>query len=181
MRGHGRRERAASRRRPAASWSVLLTAAVTALAVACTGPGHVSPEGSGHGASAGACGGPAASAYFAGARMVFTGTMLPGPAADVGGHSVLVSPTRARVTRYLKGHGPWVVTVRTAWRTAAASPPPAKTASSRRPGTTGRSTRTHRGCPTTRPCAAAPGQRGRRHDCGLMTAGAGRAATGRKS
>src|SRR5437763_839316 len=63
---------------------------------------------------------------------------------------------------------------RPAWRTAGASPPPAKTASSRRPGSTGRSTRTHRGCPTTRPCVAAPGQRGRRHDCGLMTAGRAR-------
>jgi hypothetical protein len=46
--------------------------------------------------------------------VVFTGTMLPGPTADLGRHRVLVSPARVLVTRYLKGHGPKIVTVATA-------------------------------------------------------------------
>jgi hypothetical protein len=46
--------------------------------------------------------------------MVFSGTMLSGPTADLGSHRVLVSPARVRVTRYLKGHGPKIVTVATA-------------------------------------------------------------------
>ncbi len=45
--------------------------------------------------------------------MVFVGTMLVGGAANLGGHSVLASPARVRVSRYLKGAGPGVVTVAT--------------------------------------------------------------------
>lgn len=47
--------------------------------------------------------------------MVFTGTALPGPTASAGSAgAVLTSPARFRVTRYLKGSGPAVVTVQTA-------------------------------------------------------------------
>jgi hypothetical protein len=74
----------------------------------------VSSEGSGTGTSAGSCATATSSEYFAAARMVFTGTMLPGPTADLSGHRVLVSPARVRVARYLKGHGPKIVTVATA-------------------------------------------------------------------
>jgi hypothetical protein len=47
------------------------------------------------------------------ARTVFVGVMLPGPTVGIGGRSVLASPARMRVVRYLKGHGPAVVTVST--------------------------------------------------------------------
>jgi hypothetical protein len=36
--------------------------------------------------------------------------MLPGPAVDLGSRPVLVSSARVRVTRYLKGKGPYIVT-----------------------------------------------------------------------
>ena len=39
--------------------------------------------------------------------------MLPGRSVEVGGASVLVSPARVHVTRYLKGTGPTVVSVTT--------------------------------------------------------------------
>jgi hypothetical protein len=39
--------------------------------------------------------------------------MLAGRTADLGGHSVLLTPARVRVTRYLKGDGPNVVSVAT--------------------------------------------------------------------
>jgi hypothetical protein len=45
--------------------------------------------------------------------VVFVGTMLAGGAANLGGHSVLVSPARVRVSHYLKGAGPHVVSVAT--------------------------------------------------------------------
>jgi hypothetical protein len=37
--------------------------------------------------------------------------MLAGPTAEVNGRRVLVSPARVRVTRYLKGSGPAVISV----------------------------------------------------------------------
>ena len=40
--------------------------------------------------------------------------MLRGPTVRVGGRRVLGSPARMRVTRYLKGHGPWTVRLDTA-------------------------------------------------------------------
>ena len=63
--------------------------------------------------SAGSCGvGP--SGVMGAGRTVFVGVMLPGPSVSMGGRSVLVSPARVRVVRYLKGRGPAVVTVETA-------------------------------------------------------------------
>lgn len=66
---------------------------------------------SGEGAS---CGGPSSPAYLASARTAFIGVMLPGPTVSTGQGSVLASPARVRVVRYLKGTGPPVVTVVTA-------------------------------------------------------------------
>jgi hypothetical protein len=123
MRSHGESDRRAAAPRLTAAWAALLAGPIATLAVACTSAphlssegsssAHVSSEGSGTGTSAGSCAAATSSEYFA-ARMVFTGTMLPGPTADLGGHRVLVSPARVRVTRYLKGHGPKIVTVATA-------------------------------------------------------------------
>jgi hypothetical protein len=65
--------------------------------------------------AAGVCAAMSASAYLAGARAVFIGTALGGPAAEAGSAgAVLLSPARFRVIRYLKGSGPRVVTVQTA-------------------------------------------------------------------
>lgn len=114
MRRQGNSDRRAAAPRPPAARAVVLAVLVAALAVACSSSAQVSSGGSGNVTSAGSCGGPVASEYFAGARMVFTGTMLPGPTAYLGGHRVLVSPARVRVSRYLKGHGPKIVTVATA-------------------------------------------------------------------
>lgn len=124
MRSHGKSNRRAAAPRLPAAWAALLAGPVAALAVACassapvspegSSSAHVSSEGSGTGTSAGSCAAATSSEYFAAARIVFTGTMLPGPTADLGGHRVLVSPARVRATRYLKGHGPKIVTVATA-------------------------------------------------------------------
>ncbi|MBV9000328.1 MAG: hypothetical protein JO304_14795, partial [Solirubrobacterales bacterium] len=51
---------------------------------------------------------------FAAARLVFVGVMLPGRTTRAGGRSVLGSPARMRVERYLKGEGPRTVVVDTA-------------------------------------------------------------------
>ena len=65
--------------------------------------------------SAGSCAAERPSVHLASARVVFTGTALPGPTADAGSAgAVLASPARFRVAHYLKGSGPPVVTVRTA-------------------------------------------------------------------
>ena len=124
MRSHGESDPRAAAPRLTAAWAALLAGAIATLAVACTSAAHVSPEGSSSeqvssegsdtGTSAGSCAAATSSEYFAAARTVFTGTMLPGPTADLGGHRVLVSPARVRVTGYLKGHGPKIVTVVTA-------------------------------------------------------------------
>jgi hypothetical protein len=121
MRSHGESDPRAAAPRLTAAWAALLAGAITTLAVACTSAARVSPEGSSSeqvssegsdtGISAGSCAAATSSEYFAAARTVFTGTMLPGPTADLGGHRILVSPARVRVTGYLKGHGPKIVTV----------------------------------------------------------------------
>jgi hypothetical protein len=49
--------------------------------------------------------------YLNDARLVFEGVMLAGPTATVGGRQVLAGTARVRVIRYVKGHGPAVVTV----------------------------------------------------------------------
>lgn len=82
--------------------------ALLAVTVAACGssasPGH---------SSAGSCAAGSPSAYFAAARMVFIGILQPGPVVSTGQGSVLASPARVRVVRYLRGNGPAVVTVRT--------------------------------------------------------------------
>jgi hypothetical protein len=45
---------------------------------------------------------------------VFVGTTLTGSTVILGGRSVLLSPARVRVSHYLKGAGPHVVSVATA-------------------------------------------------------------------
>lgn len=65
--------------------------------------------------SAGSCAAERPSVNLAWARVVFTGTSLPGPTADAASAgAVLASPARFRVTSYLKGSGLPVVTVQTA-------------------------------------------------------------------
>lgn len=91
---------------PLTAYAALLALPLAVVITACgSSPSHQS--------SAGSCAANTAAGYFAGARIVFIGTMLAGGTADVGGHSVLVSPARVRVMRYLKGHGPGVVSVMT--------------------------------------------------------------------
>ncbi|HEY7433450.1 MAG TPA: hypothetical protein VH641_22250 [Streptosporangiaceae bacterium] len=119
----------------------LLVAPVAALAVACGsaagvtsngGPGggtggsggsgnptggSGNPTGGSGNTSGGGTGGAASCAYLtqpaylAQARVVFVGTTLPGRTVLDG---LLVTPARIRVSRYLKGSGPAVVTVQTA-------------------------------------------------------------------
>jgi hypothetical protein len=113
MRTQGTFTRRAIVRRPQATRTALLAIPVAALAVACSSPARVSSERSGNGSSAGLCAAATSSEYFAEARIAFSGTMLAGPVADLGGHRVLVSPARVRVTRYLKGNGPKIVMVAT--------------------------------------------------------------------
>jgi hypothetical protein len=113
MRTFGTFMRQASGRRQSAARTAQLAVPIAALAVACSSPTHASSGGSGNGTSAGLCAAAAASEYFAWARIVFTGTMLPGPMVDLGGHRVLMSPAWVRVIRYLKGNGPKIVTVAT--------------------------------------------------------------------
>jgi hypothetical protein len=88
---------------------MIFGAAITIAASACAGSG-------GAVVSSGvvSCANRPASSYLASARVAFTGVMLPGPAVSTGQGSVLVSPARVRVTRYLKGSGPPIVTVVTA-------------------------------------------------------------------
>jgi hypothetical protein len=72
--------------------------------------------------AAGSCAAMSASAHLASARAVFIGTAQDGPAAEAGSAGeVLLSPARFRVTRYLKGSGPRVVTVQTALTTRGGS------------------------------------------------------------
>ena len=78
-------------------------ATVIMTTAACGGPA------AGGQASAGSCGGNG-SGYLASAKVAFIGDMLPGAHDDSG---LLTSPAKVRVVRYLKGHGPAVVTVET--------------------------------------------------------------------
>ena len=91
--------------RPPTACMAMTSLSAAVLIVACSG--------SSHGSSGGSCAALSPAGYFARARVVFVGTMLTGRTADVGGGSVLISPARVRVTRYLKGGGPGVVTVAT--------------------------------------------------------------------
>ncbi len=72
------------------------------------------PTSSGTRAVAASCVGLTTRQEFKTARLVFDGTMLPGPTIPGGYPSVLSSPARVRVTRYLKGDGPRIVRVQTA-------------------------------------------------------------------
>ena len=89
--------------RPLAACMAMISVSAAVLIGACGA--------SSQGSSGGSCAALSPAQDFARARVVFLGTMLPGPTADLGGASVLVSPARVRVTRYLKGGGPGVVTV----------------------------------------------------------------------
>jgi hypothetical protein len=62
------------------------------------------------------CVGLSPAEQFAAARLVFVGRMLPGPVVDTAGRRVLASPATMRVERYLKGQGPTMVRVDTAFR-----------------------------------------------------------------
>jgi len=94
---------------------MLVLAAAAVLLAACGSPG------SGGSSSAGSCAARSPSALMQAARLVFSGTMLPGPAVSAGGGSVLLSPARVRVARYLKGSGPGIVTVQTVQTAIAAA------------------------------------------------------------
>lgn len=48
------------------------------------------------------------------ARLVVLARALAGPTVGSGPRSVLISPARMRVMRYLKGHGPRIIKVQTA-------------------------------------------------------------------
>jgi hypothetical protein len=89
--------------RSGATWAVILALPLAAGIIACSN--------SSHGSSGGSCAAGTPAGYFASARVILLGTMLPGHTANLGGHRVLVSPARVRVIRYLKGDGPAVVSV----------------------------------------------------------------------
>lgn len=123
--------RARTCRRLLTSRAGLLVAPVAALAVACgstagvtsdggtassSGGGTGTSSGGGTGTSSGTGSGASCAyftqpAYLAQARVVFVGTTLPGRTVLDG---LLASPARIRVSQYLKGSGPAVVTVETA-------------------------------------------------------------------
>ncbi|HEY8047504.1 MAG TPA: hypothetical protein VIF35_24815 [Streptosporangiaceae bacterium] len=104
MRAYRKPGRLAAGPRHVTTWA----AAILALPLAA---GIISCGSPGHGSSAGSCAAETPAGYLAGARVVLLGAMLPGRAVDLGGHRVLLSPARVRVIRYLKGHGPRVVSV----------------------------------------------------------------------
>lgn len=85
-----------------------LVVLLAGLMTACGSSTHVS---TGSGAS---CASLSPSKYLKSAQVAFLGTMLAGPSVKPGGQSVLVSPARVRVTHYLKGSGPRIVSVATA-------------------------------------------------------------------
>src|SRR5215469_9315414 len=92
-----------ARRRLTAGTVLLLP--VTVLMTACVGSAHIS---TGHGA---ACASLSPAKQLADAQIAFLGTMLLGPTVKLGGQQILLSPARVRVTRYLKGTGPAIVSV----------------------------------------------------------------------
>jgi len=95
-----------ARGRPTTGIALLLP--LTALITACAGSAHVSTGGEA------ACASLSAAKQLASAQIAFLGTMLPGPTVKLGSQQVLLSPARVRVTRYLKGTGPAIVSVTTA-------------------------------------------------------------------
>lgn len=66
------------------------------------------------GGSGGSCAALSNAQQTKAASVVFDGTMLSGQTVRVGSTSVLTSPARIRVYRYLKGHGPTIVKIQTA-------------------------------------------------------------------
>ena len=97
---------------PARAAAALTISVAGVMLAACASAAGSGGSGS---VSAGSCAAEHPSVYLAWARVVFTGTALPGPTADAGSAgAVLASPARFRVARYLKGGGPSVVTVQTA-------------------------------------------------------------------
>lgn len=92
-----------------------LLAVASALVVmvlsACSGQGSSQTT---TGASA-SCAATGKAHYLAAAQLAFTGVMLQGPTVSAAGRVTLASPARFRVVRYLKGAGPTVVTVKTAF------------------------------------------------------------------
>jgi hypothetical protein len=86
--------------------------AVALLAAGCGGTSAAAPEVV-TGASA-SCAATTPAQNVARARLVVLAEALPGPTVNLGTHKVLTSPVRMRVVRYVKGHGPTIVSVRTA-------------------------------------------------------------------
>lgn len=86
------------------SWLVL------GLLLAGCGTARVQATSVGQTGATASCAALSPAQQFARARLVFVGVMLPGPVAQRG----LTSPAKMRVERYLKGHGPGTVSVRTA-------------------------------------------------------------------
>lgn len=91
-------------------WGVV----IAGLACACGTSAQAGVPAGGTRAVAASCVGLTARQEFRAARLVFDGTMLPGPTAMASHRQVLSSPARLRVTKYLKGRGPRIVRVRTA-------------------------------------------------------------------
>lgn len=102
---------------PARPWLIpgLGVMAACLLLAGCGGTtaGRPVSDPSGQGAAA-SCAASVPAAQFANATAVIAGTMLPGPTVRAAGRKVLASPARLRVSRYLKGAGPPIVTVETA-------------------------------------------------------------------
>ncbi len=66
--------------------------------------------------SAASCAALSPKQQLATARLVFVGRARPGPTAHLDGRTVLISPARFRVERYIKGDGPTKLRVFTAVR-----------------------------------------------------------------
>jgi hypothetical protein len=67
------------------------------------------------GAAAASCAAQTNAQQFARARLVVIATALSGPTLRTGSRRVLVSPARMHLIRYLKGHVPKILPVRTAF------------------------------------------------------------------
>ncbi len=95
--------------------ALLVIAGLSSLLSACGSASEVSNSASATTqVSATSCAGLGPAKQLADARVVLIGTMLPGGTLSYGNQSVLVSPARVRVIRYLKGRGPWLARVETA-------------------------------------------------------------------
>lgn len=97
------------RRASSVETALIAVALVLAGCGSATATGDTSTQ-----ATTASCAALTRAAQFAGARTVLTGTMLAGATARLGNRTVLASPARVRVSRYLKGTGPRVVRVETA-------------------------------------------------------------------